>query len=328
MKEREAWVDNVKIFACMLVLLGHFFQSMVEASIITESVCYKWFITNIYIFHVPLFFICSGYLYQRGKAVDSYGAWWSNAKKKLLVLGVPYLTFSLITWGLKVLFSSVVNNEAESLFTTLFVHPISQYWYFYILIILFLIVPTLNSKYVTYSVVFAAFVLKIMNIMRVFGDMYLIKRISENMIWFVLGMLIYKFGSGKFKSYKIGISLVIAFFTAFGFLYEGEAVSKTEEFILALFACIGFILIFRSLDFVRSNVKVSQYTMPIFLMHTIFASFLRSVLLKIGITNWIVHFALGIPMSIFAPIVAYEIMKKNRFLLFFIEPRAALSKKK
>ena len=64
-RTREKWVDDVKVIACILVVVGHFFQSMVKASILPDSGLYEWFITTVYYFHVPLFFICSGYLYQK-----------------------------------------------------------------------------------------------------------------------------------------------------------------------------------------------------------------------------------------------------------------------
>ena len=64
-RTREKWVDDVKVIACILVVLGHFFQSMMKANILPENDLYGWFNTTIYYFHVPLFFICSGYLYQK-----------------------------------------------------------------------------------------------------------------------------------------------------------------------------------------------------------------------------------------------------------------------
>jgi fucose 4-O-acetylase-like acetyltransferase len=109
--KREIWVDNVKVFACILVVLGHFFQSMVESSILPATGVFMWFEKTIYTFHVPLFFICSGYLYQRYSRVDSLRAWRDNILKKLLTLGVPYFTFSTVTWGLKTVFSSTVNTN-------------------------------------------------------------------------------------------------------------------------------------------------------------------------------------------------------------------------
>lgn len=107
-KTREKWVDDVKVIACILVVLGHFFQSMTKANILPENDLYGWFNTTIYYFHVPLFFICSGYLYQKYSRVNSVSSWCKNVAKKALALGVPYATFTTATWVLKKLFSSSV----------------------------------------------------------------------------------------------------------------------------------------------------------------------------------------------------------------------------
>ena len=40
-RTREKWVDDVKVIACILVVLGHFFQSMTKANILPESDLYK-----------------------------------------------------------------------------------------------------------------------------------------------------------------------------------------------------------------------------------------------------------------------------------------------
>lgn len=38
-RTREKWLDNVKVIACILVVLGHFFQSMTKANILPEIIC-------------------------------------------------------------------------------------------------------------------------------------------------------------------------------------------------------------------------------------------------------------------------------------------------
>lgn len=81
-RTREKWVDDVKVIACILVVLGHFFQSMTKSNILPENGLYQWFNTTIYYFHVPLFFICSGYLYQKYSKVNSVGSWCKNVAKK------------------------------------------------------------------------------------------------------------------------------------------------------------------------------------------------------------------------------------------------------
>ena len=65
---------------------------------------------------------------------------------------------------------------------------------------------------------------------------------------------------------------------------------------------------------------LAKYTMPIFLMHTLFAASLRAVLLKIGIKNAVVHVVLGLGISFAGPIIAAWIMKKTKLLEFFLYP--------
>ena len=144
-KTREKWVDDVKVIACILVVLGHFFQSMTKASILPENDLYEWFETTIYYFHVPLFFICSGYLYQKYSKVNSVNSWYRNVAKKALALGVPYATFTTAVWVLKKVFSSSVNDQIGGLGDTLFFHPTAPYWYLYALFFIFLVTPTFNS---------------------------------------------------------------------------------------------------------------------------------------------------------------------------------------
>ena len=134
---REAWVDRVKLLACILVASGHFYQSMVTSGILRSGSLYVWFNRTIYYFHVPLFFICSGYLYQKTARVGSFVQWRGNIIKRAVTLGIPYVVFSLITWGLKNLFSNAVNYESLGLFETLLTAPVSPYWFLYTLFFVF-----------------------------------------------------------------------------------------------------------------------------------------------------------------------------------------------
>lgn len=144
--KREIWVDDVKVIACMLVLLGHLMQSMSKTSIVPANGLYEWFEKTIYYFHVPLFFICSGYLFQKLSIVNNFDSWSKNVMKKLLTLGVPYFTFTIATWLIKTVFSGAENNEIDNIFITLFLQPTSPYWYLYALFFVFLITPTLKDK--------------------------------------------------------------------------------------------------------------------------------------------------------------------------------------
>ena len=56
-RTREKWVDDVKVIACILVVLGHFFQSMTKASVLPENNLYEWFE------HDDLLLSCAAVLY-------------------------------------------------------------------------------------------------------------------------------------------------------------------------------------------------------------------------------------------------------------------------
>lgn len=311
-KKRDYWIDNVKVVACILVVLGHFFQSVVKAEIITNSYLYQWFNTTIYYFHVPLFFICSGYLYQKYSRVDSKDSWLRNVLKKGLALGVPYFSFSTVTWVLKTVFSGSVNEQIGGLGGTLFLNPTSPYWYLYCLFFIFSITPTFVSKKTNMIGFIIALVMKFVSLAGVDTSIYAINKILANEIWFVIGMSINWLDLNWIKP-EYG-AVIFVFFLILSILpldFWGLS------FLLGLVACVGVVMMFYKTE---GTTHLARYTMPIFLMHTIFAAPLRSLLLKLGIWSATIHISLGLAISFVGPIVVAIVMSKVKYLDFFLYP--------
>lgn len=80
MRERKCWIDYLKAIAIYLVILGH----------LPDELHIKW---GIYLFHMPLFFIISGYLYKPRKVKD-------EIKKVITQLFLPYMFYGLGLIGL------------------------------------------------------------------------------------------------------------------------------------------------------------------------------------------------------------------------------------
>ena len=135
-RTREKWVDDVKVIACILVVLGHFFQSMTKSNILPGNGLYQWFNTTIYYFHVPLFFICSGYLYQKYSKVNSVGSWCKNVAKSIGTRHTLCHFYDCYVGAEKGVLSSV-NDQIGGLGDTLFLHPTAPYWYLYALFLSF-----------------------------------------------------------------------------------------------------------------------------------------------------------------------------------------------
>lgn len=318
--EKEIWVDYIKVVACILVVLGHFFQSMVKSNIIVNNCVFLWFDRTIYYFHVQLFFMCSGYLYQRYSKVDSFRSWKNNIIKKAINLGIPFFFFSTLTWTMKTMFSSLTNNSIGGIVEVLLKKPYPPYWYLYVLFFVFSVVPTVASS-VGLSILLATSV-----ILKVFvclsGDLsiwnvYAIYGVCEYLIWFALGMCLAFFGAKVVKNRFLGVLLFLIFIGISVFIREVS--NKIFQTGMTLLGCVAIFMIMVLSQRNRVLDLLTPYTMPIFLMHTLCATPIRIFLLRFGIDAVIIHFILGLIASFGGPIIAILVMKKIGFD-FFIYP--------
>lgn len=330
-KQREIWVDNIKVVACVLVVLGHFFQSMVKSEIIQISNVYEWFNQTIYYFHVPLFFICSGYLYQKFSKVNSFKAWRNNTLKKLLNLGIPYFTFSIFTWVIKNAFSSAVNNKTGNFVDDIFLNPMPPYWFLYALFFLFIVIPTFSSlKKIRIALIFFI-VLRFIFIFNPWLNKFLPMPFEYIMlygIWFVIGMYINFVDLNRVSRDKMLLSLSGAsgcvFIILSIFVYNENISVGIIPTILGLIACFSIILFVMFMYRDNKQGKIfgflAKYTMPLFLMHTIFAATFRSVLFKLGIFDSTIHIVVGLFVSFAGPILSAVVMKHIRWLEILLYP--------
>ncbi|SFM56217.1 acyltransferase family protein [Methanolobus profundi] len=80
---RHQWIDSLKGFAIILVVIGHLND-------VSEGLN-----TYIYSFHMPLFFFISGYLFNYQKYKNNSIQF---IRKKINSLVIPYFTFTLISY--------------------------------------------------------------------------------------------------------------------------------------------------------------------------------------------------------------------------------------
>ena len=113
-------------------------------------------------------------------------------------------------------------------------------------------------------------------------------------------------------------------------VYTAEISGSVISFTMGLLACVAVILIVADFEkkFGRGMDFLAKYTMPIFLMHTLFAAPIRSILIKVGIENAVIHVVLGLGISFVGPIIAAWIMKKTKWLEFFLYPNQFLNARK
>ena len=279
---------------------------------------------------MPLFFICSGYLYQKYSKVNGVSSWCKNVAKKALALGVPYATFTTATWVLKKVFSSSVNDQIGGLSDTLFLHPTAPYWYLYALFFIFLVTPTFSDVKAAAVGLIVALAAKVLILTGGGYSIYAVSTVLSNEIWFVLGMSICVFNV-QLKGRRIQGTICGALFMILSVVvYKAKISGGVIPFAMGLLACVAVILMVAGDErrFGRGVDFLAKYTMPIFLMHTLFAAPMRSVLLKLDIGSSMIHVVLGLGISFVGPIIAAWIMKKTKWLEFFLYPNKLIEKQK
>ena len=160
------------------------------------------------------------------------------------------------------------------------------------------------------------------------SNIYALNTVLENEIWFVAGMLIcYLNIPPRIERIRIYWGLLIsAIFTVVSVIvYRYTEWNDVVAFEMGVFGCASVLLVALTM---KSSSKLtgflSKYTFPVFLMHTIFAAGLRTVLFKFDISNSIIHIVLGLGISFLGPIVVADVLAKLKYPEFFIYPNKFL----
>lgn len=324
-RTREIWVDAVKGLACALVAAGHGFQGLVAAGLMDASMPWTWFNDSIYCFHVQLFFLCSGYLWQRHGRGSGMQGHARAALDKIWLLGVPYVFFTALSWFLKRLCASWVNHGAGDLFHSLFVEPIAPYWYLAALALLFVLVPRMPGRRAWIVLASAATAAKAGGI--VLGSpawCFAARTVAQNAFWFAAGMGLALQATDGLRGRGMlwaGSMCGLVFFAGTAILVHGRiSFSDWVRWGLGMLACTAV------LAWAARRMRcgfwewMGRNALPIFLMHTIFASAIRIGLLALGARSPWLHVPAMFAASIAGPLVAMKLLEWIR-LDGLLDPR-------
>lgn len=331
-QKRVIWIDYLKVFACILVIIGHLIQSLQKSSIdnhtdITSFI--NWF---IYLFHMPLFFTISGYLYRIKEKKFSWKQYKSFILKKVMNLGIPYLVFYLLYVIINMIFADSVNSlKGMEEIIGIVNNPMPPYWFLYALLSIFILVPLVekllkNRKNIIFAVLI---VLKVLSIF-INTKIYLIDSFCQNAIYFYLGSMLTNVNSilnrrqiarNIIKKVLFIITYIIVAIIYYVFFRKINvyisAIIRVAFAICGILICIN---IFKNIEHCKVFEYIKNYTFQIYLLHTIFAAGFRILLIKFGIYNYLIHFVVGLLASIIFPIIIAKICKKTKYLNFFFYP--------
>jgi fucose 4-O-acetylase-like acetyltransferase len=273
-------------------------------------------------FHVPLFMFVSGYVYQLTGKWNPKGTRRAFLAHKFLNLGVPYVVFSAVYIVINSLTPGTNHANSITDILTIWKTPVAQYWFLYALLLLFVFWILLTNFMDDWKILI---VLVVVNIaVQIAGiPMYSLRYMSSYVLVFGLGVCLPKLYVDKFSvPVKLGIvALQIAVVTVFFKLgMESYPVDECKR-VIGVAGAIAFIsLLYKSKPVYKFLVFINKYSLPIYLLHTIFTSAMRMVLKKVGVTNFALHTVAGLFVGVAVPLLIGWIAGKSPYLEFFFYP--------
>lgn len=164
MKQRIEYIDNIKGFAILFVVMGHVianwfpdFYAVLADEERNDLIVWRL----IYSFHMPLFMFCSGLFQPVMNSESTWGAFGNVISRRFQVLIIPYFASGLLLWSvtgrpsfywfLLILFEFIVFNLAISLFSSRF-HKKANYVEGALFIIMYLLIHALTTRFNKYEI--------------------------------------------------------------------------------------------------------------------------------------------------------------------------------
>ncbi len=320
--ERNVLVDKLKGYACFLVLFGHVIMGIRLAEINIPQF-FEGMEKFIWSFHVALFLFLSGVVYRET------GEWKGKKTKsgfilhKLLNLGVPYLTFSVV-YILINSFVGGVNTEFKvSDILYIWKAPVAQYWFLYALFFLFVIWTVfsglIKNWQITLIVVLTGYIVPLCG-----GSLGFLGTVFSSALAFGVGTSV---GFKKISNPPTWAKWIFVFtHIVAGVIFVSlDKIETTfvKEFmiLLGIYSSIMFISLLQNCKLVSTFLGfMNKYSFQTYLLHTIFTAGVRILLLRVNVTQWWIHVALGTVCGIVFSVLASQIAKKIKFLDFFFFP--------
>lgn len=325
-RKREKWIDVCKGFTIFLVVFGHVIDSYFGKSLFTQYNPYlKYIRFTIYSFHMPLFFMLSGYLYYKLDTVQDFRQYTRLILKKVCNLGIPYIVFSLIFGTAFILFSK--NSYHAISYTDLLlipIKPILQYWFIYVLFFIFIIVPLLdmitdNRWLILLILIIARIAVKYFGI-----KIYMVNMVSYYCLYFYFGSMLHLIlGLGNIQRKKVLITNILLYILLNLVLY---IYNVNYEILTILLAIMGSLMIINMIKlikpnraFYKINLCLGNFSYEIYLIHRVFSFAATLVVLKFT-NNLLINLITATAVGIIVPFIVKLLSNKFAFIKFFFVP--------
>lgn len=332
---RIAWLDALKGFAILCVIIGHIIERM-ETGIGSVNVLLHFINYFLNGMHIYVFFMVSGFLYaesERKKLMESQSYSVTFIKKKFFDLMVPYLIFAVLVYIGKIIFAQFVVVQVSALdLLLIFIRPVAFLWFIYVLFIIYMLVLLIEKLSLfdnkPLMIVAIAFIILYL----VFNpNNVLIRKTLCDFLFFVVGILICDHKKVlDNKGIWIVSSIVTVVFSFICYFYgKNEIIILDVLYVIeSVASSFFFFQTFYMLKNYKFKVldKFGNESLYLYIIHPVVLNFVRMIFILLGYKNstiWLICLfitGVGIPYL-------YSVLAK-RWALFEIwfKPRKYIEK--
>ena len=322
--KRLPFVDSIKGFTIICVVLGHVANGYIGEGI-SMGIYYSIY-NFVYAFHMPLFFMISGFLFDRAYFTDGILKK-ERVKAQIINLICLYFIYCLLLGGSKTMFGEFVNNQVTVM--DLFripIQPIQQYWYLYVLVICYIIfrlpvIYRLNSA-IIFPVTLGLCILSHWIPLTFPCE---IKRLLYHILFFYAGITLSK--TNKIRIPKFSFLLLLPLIVLLYFLFWNNEKELDDILLvnitLGLSCSLFFWEMFRQFKALCENrflLFVGKYSLEIYLLHTFIVTANRTMFHKLNINNEFLIILLSTSTGVLIPIFCSFVCKKTHLYRTLFSP--------
>lgn len=318
MSNRIEWIDALKGFAILTVVIGHCADGILSAGMYTQyQTSLRALYDFIYSFHMPLFFIISGFVFWLSASYDKY-------KTKVFDFVIVYLIWDFLTWLVKFLLASRVNRQVgfDELLGILY-HPINPMWYLYVLIAFYLLFSVLGIKKVNLKTVIICGVIAVLDKMLNL-NIGILNQILYYAYFFVVGGYIEQTKLyTRIKVIWIGIASVFLMSNMYLYISDFQFNVMTDTVRIFAVANLASLICFYVLPRVRVNnilKLMGENTLQIYVVHCFITAGLRLAFKATGINNLLLYMIAGTFLGVLIPILIARVCSKLYYFNFVFQP--------
>lgn len=333
-----AWVNYAKGLGIILVVVGHAILALNNTKAFENSVWIEpmqYFADWIYVFHMPLFFILSGFFIQQSVSKGSKPFF----TRKLQTIVYPYFLWSILQTLIQILFPLGSRNQLTlSDLISIYYKPVLQFWFLYclfFLMVLYYLFYLVFKKYTPiYYLLFAIVCIGLLIASVNLGEWGVLYQVRYYITYFALGAVIMFYRPNMCvenflhkiftkQNYLIFNACLGFFLIGLGIKFkviEGGLEAQNIPFaLLGILATISLSLILVKIErndktYVISLInQLGNFSLEIYVAHSIFMAAMRGVIVKIfKIDDYLfVFFVINI-VGLYVPILIATWCKKYK----------------